>query len=324
MRHSLVIWFVAGLLAQPVVMWGQAGEGYSVRWVEQFPPEGGDIRRSFGERLSTLLMGPQPVALIKPFSVVGGPAGECWILDQGAGTLIHVEQGKGKLVRSLHRLSPDFPSLVGLCMEPGGDLFCSDSKLNQVFRVGAESSVLFSGSLSLRQPTGMAFHPVTGELWVAETAAHCITILNRQGALVKRIGERGTGPGQFNFPTFLWIDREGRVYIVDSMNFRIQILDEFGNYLSGFGKHGDGSGDLARPKGVATDSHGNIYVTDALFHVVQIFSPKGAFLYSFGGQGLEKGEFWMPAGIYIDETDHIYVADSYNSRIQVFKLEKKD
>jgi DNA-binding beta-propeller fold protein YncE len=321
--HIRIFWLVAVLLI-PSVLPRQKGDELKVSWIDQFPAENGGAKKSLGERISTLLMGPEPMALIKPFGVVAIQPDDFWILDQGAGTIVHADNGRGTMLRSMHRVIPDFPSLVGICAEPGGDLFCSDSKLNQVFRVGEDKTRLFSDRNTLRQPTGMAYHPGTGELWVAETGAHRIAVFTLSGVLVKRIGMRGKGPGQFNYPTFLWIDREGRIYVVDSMNFRIQLLDNEGNYISSFGRHGDGSGDLARPKGVATDSYGNIYVTDALFHVVQIFNADGEFLDSFGGQGQGQGEFWMPAGIYIDQSDHIFVADSYNSRIQVFKLETRE
>ena len=316
---GLITW-----LTFPAALPGQQEEGFKISWIDQFPAGEEAVRKSLGERISAIVLGPQPLALIKPFGVVANHPEECWILDQGAGTIVHVNRGKGNIIRSMHRANQDFPSLVGLSLLPGGELFFSDSKLNQVYRVDEEKTRLFSDSVILRQPTGIAFHPGKEELWVVETAAHRIAVFNRSGVLLKRIGSRGTGPGQFNYPTFIWIDREGRIYVVDSMNFRIQMLDPEGVWMTSFGKQGDGSGDLARPKGVATDSHGNIYITDALFHVVQIFNPEGEFLDSFGGQGQGQGEFWMPAGIYIDEADHIFVADSYNSRVQVFKLEKRE
>jgi streptogramin lyase len=321
--HSWIIGLIAWFML-PSALLGQQEERFKVSWIDQFPAEGEGVRKSLGERISAIILGPQPMALIKPFGVVATRPQECWILDQGAGTIVHVNRGKGNIIRSMHQANRDFPSLVGLCVLPGRELFFSDSKLNQVFRVDEEKTRLFSDGITLRQPTGIAFHPGNEELWVVETAAHRIAVFNRSGAVVKRIGSRGTGRGQFNYPTFIWIDREGRIYVVDSMNFRIQMLDSEGGWITSFGQQGDGSGDLARPKGVATDSHGNIYITDALFHVVQIFNSEGEFLDSFGGQGQGQGEFWMPAGIYIDQDDHIFVADSYNSRIQVFKLEERE
>ncbi len=69
---------------------------------------------------------------------------------------------------------------------------------------------------SLDQPTGIAWSESTQEIWVVETHAHRVAILNSEGELIRRLGRRGSGPGEFNYPTFIWIDSFGNIYIVDS------------------------------------------------------------------------------------------------------------
>jgi len=86
---------------------------------------------------------------------------------------------------------------------------------------------------------------------MGETGAHRISVLNRKGEIIKRTGSRGNGPGEFNFPTFIWIDKLGNAYVVDSMNFRIQIFNKNGEFVSAFGEIGDATGYFARPKGIA-------------------------------------------------------------------------
>lgn len=44
-------------------------------------------------------------------------------------------------------------------------------------------------------------------------------------------GEPGTGPGQFNLPHAVWVDRKGRVLIADRENDRIQVFDQSGKLL---------------------------------------------------------------------------------------------
>lgn len=300
----------------------QSGTGYSIRWVDQFPSDIAVKKTSFKDRISELVFGQKPQKVIKPFGIVATDPHNYWILDQGAGDIINFQNGEAEVLKSMIKTDRDFPSLVGMTLLPGGELLCTDSRLNHLFKITEEECSLFSEPVSFSQPTGIAFSKSRGEIWVVETAAHQITVLNREGEVVRTIGGRGAGPGAFNYPTFIWIDGAGRVYIVDSMNFRVQILDQEGNFLFSFGESGDATGYMARPKGVATDSEGNIYVADALFHVVQIFDQKGHYLHNFGGQGQDAGEFWMPAGIYIDEQDYIYVADSYNARVQVFERVK--
>jgi len=319
-RTGLVL-FLSMLLLNPVR--AQSSEEYQVNWIGEYPGKQGDAKPSFGERVSRIVFGQKAEDVVKPFNVVAAAKDNFWILDQGAGGVFQVKDGQGALLRSMKRGEQDFPSLVGLCRMPGGDLLITDSRLNRVQRISEDLILGFGDSIALDQPTGIACNRTTGDVWVVETGAHQLLHFNSQGQLIARIGERGPGPGQFNFPTFIWIDQEGRIYLVDSMNSRIQLLDPAGSYLGSFGEPGDATGYMARPKGIATDSRGHIYVADALFHAVQIFDRQGNFLYSFGSQGQGTGEFWMPAGLYIDQQDHIYVADSYNGRVQMFELVKK-
>ena len=309
------------MLAVPGVLHSQGDGEYSVRWIGQFPPEGEEGNRKWGERISSILFGERQISLVKPFGVVADRPEDLWVLDQGAGTFMEVENGRERMSRAISRSDLEYPSLVGVCRGGEGELYFTDSRLSRFFLLEGDVIREVSGAEQLLQPTGIAYHPGTGELWVSETTGHRIAVFDREGRLLRRIGKRGAAPGEFNFPTFLWIDGTGRIYIVDSMNFRVQVLDSSGNFLLCFGENGDGTGQMARPKGVATDSHGNIYLADALFLVVQVFDKEGRYLANFGGQGRGEGEFWMPAGIYIDRLDRIYVADSYNARIQIFQLE---
>ncbi|MFC2116805.1 6-bladed beta-propeller, partial [Bacteroidota bacterium] len=228
----------------------------------------------------------------------------------------------GEIPRFRNKNIESMPSIVGSCFMSDNKILFTDSKLNKIFQFvpGTRNLQKLNDSLRLEQPTGIAYSIPNNEIWVVETKAHRIAILNEKGELIRTIGGRGNAPGKFNFPTYLWIDKTGMVYVVDAMNFRIQIFDRAGEYISSFGEIGDASGYFSRPKGIASDSYGNIYVADALFHVVQVFDRMGKLLYFLGSQGQEKEQFWLPTGIYIDDRNFIYIADSYNSRVQIFQL----
>jgi len=317
---ALVIWFHSGIITQ---LHSQNRGEYTVRWVSQFPIEKGRSS-GFADLFNRLVFGEKGCPVARPFNVCAVDSGSYWVLDQGAGRIFLVEEGKYELPRFIKRSEYSFPSLVGLCEGPPGNLLFTDSRMNRIFRIAGSEIWSFAVAVELDRPTGIAWNPLSEEVWVVETGAHRIAVLNSQGKLIRHIGSRGAGRGSFNFPTFIWVDNHGQVYIVDSMNFRIQVFDFTGKFIRSFGEGGDATGYMARPKGVATDSRGNIYVSDALFHAVQIFDPEGRYLYTFGSQGQENGAFWMPAGLYVDEQDYIYVADSYNGRIQVFQVEKKE
>jgi len=55
-----------------------------------------------------------------------------------------------------------------------------------------------------------------------------VQVFNREGQLLYYFGERGTGAGQFQLPTGLFIDHDDRIFIVDSYNRRIQVFHYFG------------------------------------------------------------------------------------------------
>lgn len=302
-------------------------ESAEVKWVNQFPSlSARKIKKdqSFGQILSAIAGSEkgENLEINKPVSVFAESPSLIWITDQGNGSLFSIKDEKISAPKVFSRQKFTGESLVGICSLPGRGILFTDSRLNKVFLLKNDGKSIedFLDTVSLKQPTGIAFSGKNSEIWVIETAAHRISIFDIKGQKIKSFGSRGTRNGEFNYPTSISIDDSGYAFIVDALNYRIQIFDSSGNFIRTFGEAGNSSGYFAMPKGIATDSYGNIYVSDALFHVVQIFDKWGHFLYSFGSQGRGPGQFWMPSGIFIDRQDNIYVADSYNSRIQIFNL----
>lgn len=294
-----------------------------IRWVGEFPSEQkSSDKKGLFDRIGEFVFGKKPAVLIKPVAVLAHSPEMYWVLDQKNNSIALIDQQKGTTLNPKSKDGKSFSSLVDICELPYNNLLITDSRLNEIFLLtpGGKKVTVFNDSLNLQQPTGIAYSSVKDEVWVLETKAHRISILNSKGVLLRTIGSRGNGPGEFNFPTHIWIDHQGFVYIVDSMNFRVQIFNIEGEWVTMFGQVGDATGYFARPKGIAVDSKGNIYVVDALYHTVQIFNRGGQLLYNFGNQGHKSGDFWMPLGIYIDSDDYIFIADSYNSRVQIFQL----
>lgn len=302
-------------------------ELYDIQWIGQFPvvdthakinKKGWLTRFLFGEKNS-----PE---ITKPIAIIATNTNDFSILDQGSGMLFEITNNEKKLAKAFKKSGINFPSLVGYCKTPSGEFLITDSRLNAIYKYTKEEKRLdiLNSNLTLQQPTGIAYSTVSNEIWVVETAAHKISILNEKGEVIKTIGKRGDASGEFNFPTSIWIDKIGNAYVIDALNFRVQVFNKNGDVISIFGEAGNATGYFARPKGIATDSKGSIYITDALYNTVQVFDISGNYLYQFGEQGRNKAQFWMPAGIYIDDNDFIYVADMYNARIQLFQRIKKN
>lgn len=303
------------------LVWPAAPDAPRVVFVKAFSrPEDLGISRGLLQRFADLLFGGEQAHLVRPMAVVA--AGDIlYVADPGAKGVHRFNQKDGSYALIHAAGGGPLLSPVGLALGAAGEVYVSDSALATVFviRPGATEAVPLSLGMRLGQPTGIAFDPASGRLFVVDTSAHRVNVYKSDGAFETSIGRRGTAEGEFNYPTLLWRTPQGRLYVTDSLNFRIQSFDEHGRFLAKFGGLGDGTGDLPRQKGVATDRLGHIYVVDALFHAIQIFDQRGRFLLSLGGIGQERGEFWLPAGLFIDQDDRIYVADSYNRRVQVLR-----
>ena len=200
-------------------------------------------------------------------------------------------------------------------------IYVVDSALHKVCVFDKDGQYILSfGQDVLKRPSGIAYSKQQRKLYVADTWSHLIRIFDSNGTMSGSIGSRGFEPGQFNFPTQMWVDEKDMLYVSDTLNYRIQIFSGNGAIVRSFGQQGDRPGYFAHPAGVAVDITGNVYVTDRQFENVQIFDPNSQILMAVGGEGSGKGQFWLPAGIFIDEKNRIYVADSFNKRVQIFEF----
>ncbi len=277
------------------------------------------IKPSFWQRLREAVGGERPPAMIRP-SAVAVSGDLLGVADPGAAGVHIFDRGKSSY-RFVSRCGGrPLVQPVGVCFL-AGKLYVSDSALRAVAVMDPSGECLASWEpLERWRPTGLATDTGRNRVLVADTGAHKIRVFGADGLLVEEFGRRGSAQGEFNFPGWLAVARDGSLYVVDSLNFRVQVLDAAGRPIEVFGEAGDSAGFFARPKGIALDGGGRIYIVDALFDAVQIFDRDGRLLLGFGGRGTAPGQFWLPSGIFIDEHDFIYVADSYNKRVQVFRV----
>jgi YD repeat-containing protein len=154
-------------------------------------------------------------------------------------------------------------------------------------------------------------------------------------------GSKGSGNGQFEFPTLEAVTASGNVWVSDSSLDRLQEFNEKGEYQAQFGVKGTGAKEFKFPFGIAiTPSSGNMYVSDYENYRVQEFSSSGTFIRMFGygvsngksefeictekcqvglkGTGT-KGQFGHADGIAIDSSGDVWVADETDDRLDEFK-----
>jgi len=213
-----------------------------------------------------------------------------------------------------------FAGPVAVASLGGGEVAVSDARLGLVARLGADGTPVGAfASARLKRPTGLAFDPERGWLFVADTVAHDIKVFDRGGKLLNTFGAEGEQAGQFNAPTHLAF-AGGKLYVTDTLNSRVQVFGADGRYLSTLGERGLYVGNLARPKGVALDSAGTIYVIESYFGYLLAYNQNGELLLGITGSGLDKDNFLLPAGVWSDRQGRIFVADMFNGRIVVFQF----
>jgi len=269
------------------------------------------IDQLVGSEQAMRLVRPTGVAAIEQTLYVADPGAQAvWVFDLAAKRVRQIQRaGEQRLV-----------SPVAVTIGPRRQVYVADSYLAELFLIDDRGKIRrVAVAQPLQRPAGLAYDPGRERLYVADSAAHTIWIFTADGTLAGSIGHRGTGPGEFNFPTHLTLDRDGTLYVTDALGFRIQMFHADGRVAGQWGRHGDSSGELASPKGIAVDAEGHLYVADALFDTIQIFDQAGRLLLNFGQHGEGPGEFWLPNGLFIDAQQRIYVADAYNRRIQLFE-----
>lgn len=279
--------------------------------------------RSLAESIGRFLFGEREVeSMVSPYSIASDDAGRAFVCDSER-RVVHVfdlESRRYEQWEPSRKPRRGFRHPIGLCWHPDGRLYVADAAAGTIFTFDSRGNPLGEiGGEHITRPCGLALDVQRGRLYVADPAEHRVVVLDERGELLHRLGVRGKGQGEFNFPTDVAVDSVGRLYVSDSMNFRVQVFDTDLNFTRQIGRRGNTPGHFSQPKGLALDSDDHLYIVDAHFESVQIFDSSGRLLLHFGSEGTGPGQFWLPAGMHIDQEDRIWVADSYNRRVQVFR-----
>lgn len=303
------------------LIWPQAPEPTRIRYVRSIAePRDLGIKKSFFGRLLETITGNHGGRLIRPTGVAERD-GVIYVADAGGQAVWIFDPVNQRSVKVVEVGDIALVSPVAVADGPDGSFFVADSYLKKVFLLDRAGKLIRTvAEAGLQRPAALAYDQGADRLYVADSVGQHIEVYASDGRHLSTWGSRGYGDGEFNYPSYLALDRSGALLVTDALNYRIQVFDRNGKFLWKIGRHGDGSGDLASPKGVGVDSEGHLYVVDALFDTVQIFDEEGALLLQFGDKGTAPGEFWLPEGAFINKQDRIYVADSFNGRIQVFEF----
>lgn len=264
--------------------------------------------------------------MVLPHGIAVDSRGRVLVADT-KGQVVHLFDAGKRSYKQLHPpASNPFLSPIAIALDSQERIYVTDSGRSLIFVFRPDGKFLKTiGALGrnesiFKRCTGLAIDRRNDTLYVVDTVAMRVVVLNSEGRVLNRIGRAGDGPAEFNYPTHITVADDGSLWVVDSLNFRVQHLDASGRFLAAFGGPGDRAGAFDKPKGIAVDSHGRILVVEGRNDRVQAYDPSGQLLFTFGNTGNAPGEFFLPTGIALDNEGRLYVSDSQNGRVEIFRV----
>ena len=171
--------------------------------------------------------------------------------------------------------------------------------------------------LQFDHPRGLAIHPVTGQVFIADCRNHRIQVLNADLSFSHCFG--ADGDKKIKNPYDVAFDKEGCIYIADYGN---DCIKKFSSNCCYLGRFGSGQSRLEKltPTSVAVDNCNLVYVTEHKNHCISIFNTSGEFIHRFDidDNTDETKYISSPRGIAVDLLGNVYVSDSNNDKLLIF------
>ena len=251
-----------------------------------------------------------------PTSVFVDGSGNVFVTDQGNNRVMEwsspytfgtcVAGGNGFASGNTALAAP-----FGLYLDASGNLFVGDKSNNRIQR--------FTAAQIASASAGQSSATVAGT-----------TVLGGNGS--------GSGTTQLNFPSGIFVDASGNLFVADYNNNRIQKItaaqiagttagQTSSSAVATTPAGGNGSGtaanQLSHPNGLYVDCSNNIYVADYSNNRVQLWLSAAASGSTIAGSGSGTAGSTasllnLPSDVKLDGTGNLFVADYNNSRVQEY------
>jgi DNA-binding beta-propeller fold protein YncE len=312
----------AGCASRPKIeaKWPPPPDKARIEYVRAFRT-GDDLDPGFGRRFLNALFPRDPGAVVvSPSGLALSPDEKRLYIATGGRARIVVVDRESRKMGAFPASGAKTTIAVGVDAQE--NVYVADRLGNAVFVYDRGGGLLRKfGMEVLDGPTALAVDPRGQQVYVVSAAAsgkgnHRIEVFSLAGKHLRTMGKRGDGPGEFNFPTSLFVAPDRNLYVSDMLNFRVQVFDPDGQMVGSFGQLGNGMvGAFDKIKGVAFDSFGNVYVVDSM-QGVHILNASHQPLMLFGGPPFMA----TPGPIVIDSKNRIFVSDFSANVVHEFQL----
>lgn len=241
-----------------------------------------------------------------------------------------------------------FTNAHGIFIDRNDNIYCADNFDHTVRKFTTDGELLmtlgepnepantgFKEGVSPVQYSSGPFNMVTnvatgtnGEMFIADGYGNArVHRFSADGQLLASWGQPGSGPGEFNLPHAIAVDRSNRVYVADRENSRIQIFSADGALITTWDW-------VSRPDDLFIDEQENLYIAElgwstpvptdrphfCMMHCppighepiarVTICDLDGNIQTQFGGYNpVLPGNFIAPHGIWADSRGDLYVGE---------------
>lgn len=252
------------------------------------------------------------VAITNPVSV--GARGSLLYIVDAAKQLVYRYNSSTERLTPLYSVSSHLQGLPNaVTVDHDGSFFLSDPFARQVlhFTMQGEIRRTYQDAINLTNPVAVNLAP-SGELYIADRLYDHVLVFNRGGQLLRAIGQRGEGKGQFLEIIDMATGPDG-VYVIDRLSKNVKVFTAEGVLLREI-PHPE----VNAPTAIAVDYAERVYISDDFDDTIKVYNRKG-FIETVGGSGSRDGMFRMVSDLHVDN-NFLYVADTANNRVQVFML----